>query len=61
MKKSKMRSDHYTTISIEEYIELQNLIALLHARIQKARGYLELGKADDALALLKQENDLGEK
>lgn len=49
--------EHYTTITVNEYIHLKSVIILLRAKVQKARELLEINHIQDALDLLKKEED----
>lgn len=52
-----MNDGPYTTISVEEYTHMANVILFLREKVQKAREHLEKNEVDLALELLRQEKD----
>lgn len=47
----------YTTITVEEYTHMSNVVLTLRDRIQKAREFLEKDDVDAALELLRRDRD----
>lgn len=50
-------AEHYTTITVTEYIHLKAVIVTLRSKVQRARELLEINHVQDALDLLKKEED----
>ncbi len=48
---------HYTTITVEEYSHMANVILSLREQKQKARELLEQNRVEDALEILKKESE----
>jgi hypothetical protein len=49
--------EHFTTISVKEYIHLKAVILKLRVKVQKARELLEINHVEDARLLLSKEED----
>ncbi len=47
----------YTTITVEEFNRMSATLLHLRKRIQQVRELLEIGKVEDALAIVKFEGD----
>lgn len=47
--------EHYTTLTVEEYQHMKEVLLSLRVKIQKSREHLEKGNAKEALDLLKED------
>ena len=52
-----MEGKHYTTLTVEEYTHISNVILSLREQKQKARELLEQHKVEEALEILKKESE----
>jgi hypothetical protein len=49
--------EHYTTLTVEEYSHMANVILALREKVQRARQLIENKCIDEALEVLKKETE----